>query len=52
MKRDSSVRHEVGAVAAIVPSEHTASIDAVIFVYSGRVVQEKLDFWREEKAGA
>jgi gentisate 1,2-dioxygenase len=29
--------------------EHTASSDAVIFQYSDRVVQEKLDFFREQR---
>jgi gentisate 1,2-dioxygenase len=31
---------------------HTASEDAVIFLYSDRVAQEKLDLWREEKRSA
>ena len=32
--------------------EHTASSDAVIFQFSDRVVQEKLDFWREHRGNA
>ena len=32
--------------------EHTASKNAVVFLYSDRVAQEKLDIWREEKPSA
>ena len=32
--------------------EHVASSDAVIFQFSDRVVQEKLDFWREHRGNA
>jgi gentisate 1,2-dioxygenase len=32
--------------------EQTASSDAVIFQFSDRVVQEKLDFWREHRGNA
>ncbi|MGH7091872.1 MAG: cupin domain-containing protein, partial [Stellaceae bacterium] len=32
--------------------EHQASSDAVIFQFSDRVVQEKLDFWREHRGNA
>ena len=32
--------------------EHVASSDAVIFQFSDRVVQEKLDFWREQRGNA
>ena len=57
MKPDSKVHDEAGVLAGIVPSVNLAAepgrmSDAVIFIYSDRVVQEKLDFWREEKAGA
>ena len=31
------------------PHQHAAASDAVLFIFSDRVVQEKLDFWREEK---
>lgn len=31
------------------PHTHRARADAVLFGYSDRVVQEKLDFWREER---
>ncbi|WGS47848.1 gentisate 1,2-dioxygenase (plasmid) [Burkholderia sp. JSH-S8] len=31
------------------PVRHQADSDAVLFGYSDRAVQEKLDFWREEK---
>ncbi|HEY5293219.1 MAG TPA: cupin domain-containing protein, partial [Burkholderiales bacterium] len=44
--------HDIFVAPSWVAHEHTASSDAVIFIYSDRVVQEKLDFWREEKAGA
>jgi gentisate 1,2-dioxygenase len=40
----------------VVPSwtlhEHTSSDGAVLFLYSDRVAQEKLDIWREEKPRA
>jgi gentisate 1,2-dioxygenase len=32
--------------------EHVASSDAVIFQFSDRVVQQKLDFWREQRGNA
>ena len=32
--------------------EHTASSDALIFQFSDRVVQQKLDFWREQRGNA
>ena len=44
--------HDIFVVPSWVAHEHAASSDAVIFVYSDRVVQEKLDFWRENKAQA
>ena len=31
------------------PQAHEAAAEAVLFVYSDRVVQEKLDLWREQK---
>ena len=44
--------HDIFVAPSWIAHEHTASRDAVIFIYSDRVVQEKLDFWREEKAAA
>ncbi|MDP1838708.1 MAG: gentisate 1,2-dioxygenase, partial [Reyranella sp.] len=39
----------------VVPSwakvEHRADTDAVLFSFSDRPVQEKLDLWREDRAG-
>jgi gentisate 1,2-dioxygenase len=39
----------------VVPSwakvEHRAEGDAVLFSFSDRPVQEKLDLWREDRAG-
>jgi gentisate 1,2-dioxygenase len=31
---------------------HQAAADAVLFLYSDRVIQEKLDIWRESKEKA
>ncbi len=42
--------HDIFVAPSWMAQEHTASSDAVLFVYSDRVVQEKLDIWREEKA--
>lgn len=44
--------HDIFVVPSWVAHEHSAVGDAVIFVYSDRVAQEKLDFWREEKPDA
>ncbi|HMA06477.1 MAG TPA: cupin domain-containing protein, partial [Ramlibacter sp.] len=44
--------HDIFVVPSWVAHEHTAFSDAVIFIYSDRVVQEKLDIWREGKAAA
>ena len=41
--------HDIFVAPSWMAHEHTASSDAVLFIYSDRVVQEKLDFWREEK---
>lgn len=41
--------HDIFVAPSWVVHEHAASSDAVVFIYSDRVVQEKLDFWREEK---
>jgi gentisate 1,2-dioxygenase len=39
----------------VVPSwakvEHRADADAVLFSFSDRPVQEKLDLWREDRGG-
>ena len=44
--------HDIFVVPSWAAHAHAASSDAVIFIYSDRVVQEKLDFWREQKAAA
>ena len=44
--------HDIFVAPSWVAHEHSASNDAVVFIYSDRVVQEKLDFWREEKEAA
>ena len=44
--------HDIFMAPSWVPHRHSASSDAVIFIYSDRVVQEKLDFWREKKEAA
>ena len=44
--------HDIFVAPSWVAHQHTAASDAVVFIYSDRVVQEKLDFWREEKASA
>ena len=44
--------HDIFVVPSWVAHAHSAVGDAVIFVYSDRVVQEKLDFWREDKSNA
>lgn len=41
--------HDIFVVPSWVPCRHVVDADAVFFGYSDRVVQEKLDFWREEK---
>jgi gentisate 1,2-dioxygenase len=41
--------HDIFVVPSWVPFVHEAQSDAVLFGYSDRAVQEKLDFWREEK---
>ena len=41
--------HDLFVAPSWLPHTHEASEDAVIFIYSDRVVQEKLDFWRESK---
>ena len=42
--------HDIFVAPSWAAHEHTASSDAVVFIYSDRVVQEKLDFWREDKS--
>ena len=44
--------HDIFVAPSWVAHEHRASSDAVVFIYSDRVVQEKLDFRREEKEAA
>lgn len=42
--------HDILVVPSWMPVLHEASTDAVLFSYSDRAVQEKLDFFREEKS--
>jgi gentisate 1,2-dioxygenase len=44
--------HDVWTVPSWQFHEHEASSDAVIFSFSDRVAQEKLDFWREQRGNA
>jgi gentisate 1,2-dioxygenase len=44
--------HDIFVAPSWMAQEHSASSDAVIFIFSDRVVQEKLDFWRELKGAA
>lgn len=41
--------HDIVVVPSWMPFRHMVDTEAVLFGYSDRVVQEKLDFWREEK---
>ncbi len=41
--------HDVWTVPSWQFCEHEASSDAVLFSFSDRVTQEKLDFWREQR---
>ncbi|WP_233471002.1 gentisate 1,2-dioxygenase [Paraburkholderia caribensis] len=41
--------HDIFVVPSWVTCVHEPMNDAVLFGYSDRVIQEKLDFWREEK---
>ena len=40
--------HDIFVAPSWLPLRHEATEDAVLFGYSDRVVQEKLDLWREE----
>ncbi len=44
--------HDIFVAPSWMAHAHEASEDAVIFFYSDRVVQEKLDLWRESRASA
>lgn len=44
--------HDIFVAPSWTPHTHEASQDAVLFIYSDRVVQEKLDLWREAKERA
>ena len=44
--------HDIFVAPSWMPHAHEASGDAVLFIYSDRVVQEKLDLWRESKERA
>jgi gentisate 1,2-dioxygenase len=41
--------HDIFIAPSWMPHTHTALEDATLFIYSDRVVQEKLDFWREDR---
>lgn len=41
--------HDIFVVPSWMTHSHTASVDSVIFTYSDRAVQDKLDLFREEK---
>jgi gentisate 1,2-dioxygenase len=44
--------HDIFVAPSWMAHRHEASEDAVIFLYSDRVIQEKLDLWRESKEKA
>jgi gentisate 1,2-dioxygenase len=44
--------HDIFVAPSWMAHVHEASEDAVLFIYSDRVVQEKLDLWRESRASA
>ena len=44
--------HDVFTAPSWLFYEHQASSDAVLFSFSDRVSQEKLDFWREQRGNA
>ena len=41
--------HDIFVAPSWMAHTHQASEDAVLFIYSDRVIQEKLDIWRESK---
>jgi len=41
--------HDIFVAPSWMAHAHEASDDAVLFIYSDRVIQEKLDIWRESK---
>jgi len=41
--------HDIFVAPSWMAHTHEASDDAVLFIYSDRVIQEKLDIWRESK---
>ena len=41
--------HDIFVAPSWMAHAHQASEDAVLFIYSDRVIQEKLDIWRESK---
>jgi gentisate 1,2-dioxygenase len=45
-------RHDIFVAPSWMAHAHQASEDAVLFIYSDRVIQEKLDIWREAKEKA
>lgn len=44
--------HDIFVAPSWMAHTHEASEDAVLFIYSDRVIQEKLDLWRESRAKA
>jgi gentisate 1,2-dioxygenase len=44
--------HDIFVAPSWMAHTHQASEDAVLFIYSDRVIQEKLDIWRESKETA
>jgi gentisate 1,2-dioxygenase len=44
--------HDIFVAPSWMAHAHEASEDAVVFLYSDRVIQEKLDLWREAKEKA
>ncbi|MEX2198776.1 MAG: gentisate 1,2-dioxygenase [Burkholderiales bacterium] len=44
--------HDIFVAPSWMAHTHEASEDAVLFIYSDRVIQEKLDIWRESRATA
>jgi gentisate 1,2-dioxygenase len=44
--------HDIFVAPSWMAHTHEASEDAVLFIYSDRVIQEKLDLWRESRTKA
>lgn len=44
--------HDIFVAPSWLAHKHEASEDAVLFIYSDRVIQEKLDLWRESREKA